>query len=119
VQALAQGLAHAERNLQRVADISEKTQGGAVAGIEDDAVIYRNIADCHGKIGIEALFERNLPGDRLPGILDDIQEQHAADDGFTPICHAIRPKRATLVSTRPCIIMWLYFLSPKHSDILM
>ena len=60
--------------------IAEEADRRAVAGVEDDAVVDRDVLDRFGEVVGEAGLEANLLGDRLLRIADQVDEHDAANE---------------------------------------
>src|SRR5204863_9084091 len=72
-------LAQRERHEERVFRIAEEADRRAVPGVEDDAVVDRDVLDRLGQVVREARLEADLLGDRLLRIADQVYEHDAAD----------------------------------------
>src|SRR5262249_48222456 len=72
----------------------------AVAGVEDDAVVDRDPGNRLRQRGVELLLELELLRHRAPGVLDDVKEQDAADEGPVGVVRhrsgslILRPRRS-------------------------
>jgi hypothetical protein len=65
---------------QCIFGIAEKIHSDAVAGIEHDAVVDRDVLNRLGDRRVELLFYLELLGDLLLGVFDDIHEQDGANE---------------------------------------
>ena len=66
--------------------------GSAVASIQDDAIIDRNVFYNFGQEGIETSLQSCLFFDGFLRVLYDVQEQYAADEGsIGPLIHNTLP----------------------------
>ena len=74
-------VAQPRRDEERVLGIADEADRRAVAGIENDAVVDRDAAQRLGEQRVEAVLELALLDDGLARILDDVDEQNAADQG--------------------------------------
>ena len=84
------GVPQRDANEQRILGIADKTDRRAVAGVENDAIVRGDILERLGEQRVELLFEPDLFGNRLPRILDDIDEDDAADEcPVSPRQHAL------------------------------
>src|SRR4029079_14272821 len=73
-------IAKSSRDEKRVFRIANEADGGAVAGVEYDAVVDRYAPQGVGEQRIEPVFELDLLVDRFARIFRDIYEQDAADE---------------------------------------
>src|SRR5262249_42871547 len=79
---------YGKRNLQDFFRVTEECDGGAVAGIEDDAVALRNGLECLRDLIVEGFLQPVLLGNRPLRVADDVQEQHAANQRAADVfCH--------------------------------
>ena len=86
-----QRLAQREAHEQRVLRVAEEGERRAVAGVEDDAVVGRDVRQRLGQQRVQPLLVEDLLGDRLLRVLDDVEKHDAADEGAVDaVCIAWR-----------------------------
>ncbi len=76
----SKGFAQAHGHEQCILGIAQKVDGNAVAGIENDAIVRDDVANCFRDQCVESILELDLLRNRLLGVLRDVEEQHAADE---------------------------------------
>ena len=75
---MKEGGAELERGEHGGLGVAKEAEGCAIAGIEDDAVDFRNIANGLGEVLVKTLLPSHLELDGLLGITDDVHEDDAA-----------------------------------------
>ena len=70
-----------KRHEERVFRIAEEADRRAVAGVEDDPVVDRDVLDRFGEVVGEARLEADLLRDGLLRIAHQVDEHDAADEG--------------------------------------
>ena len=70
-----------EAHVQRVLRIAEEGERRAVAGVEDDAVVGRDVRQRLRQQRVQSLLEEDLLGDGLLRVLDHVEKHDAADEG--------------------------------------
>src|SRR3970282_2117634 len=76
-----QRLAQREAHVERVLRITEEGERRAVAGVEDDAVVGRDVRQRLRQQRVQSLLEEDLLGDGLLRVLDHVEKHDAADEG--------------------------------------
>ena len=68
------------RDKQRIFGVVQEVDGDAIAGVENDAMVDRDLPDRVRDARGEPLLDLELLGDGLLGVVDDIQKQDGADE---------------------------------------